>query len=167
MMWKIRGPVLDSSKISDTFHNNPFFQRPFMNRILRSGLLISLVMSLVLGGVPLGAMTVCVHAGDVSGQKAIHLHYGQLPAQPCDDMPLGSAFGKHREGRRHFSLMVEKLSPSRTRLARLLDSPGPSLHQYAPKAAHAFGGNGTQCTFDDPAFVFLDTAFTHTTILII
>ena len=56
-----------------------------MKRTLKTGFAILLVMSVVIGNIPFAAMMVCVHANDIHGEKAVHLHYGQLPGQPCHE----------------------------------------------------------------------------------
>jgi hypothetical protein len=75
-----------------------------MKRNLNTTLVMVLAMCLLLGNIPFGTMMVCVHAGEAHGEKAIHLHYGQLPGQPCDESPEGLSFRTAMPGRGIFPL---------------------------------------------------------------
>jgi len=138
-----------------------------MKRTLKTGFAILLVMSVVIGNIPFSTMTVCVHANDIHGEKAVHLHYGQLPGQPCDESPAGLSQPSSEEGRRHFSLALETLITSQASFKRSLSLlPSVQLHRPESTIGSPAGHRGGY-RFYDPSFVFPDTAFINTTILII
>ena len=91
-----------------------------MKRKLTAGIVISLIMCVVLGNGPFSAMTVCVHEDGGYGEKAVHLHYGQVPGQPCDESPQGPGYGTGEEGPRHFSLALEIPVNAQTSFKRVL-----------------------------------------------
>jgi hypothetical protein len=138
-----------------------------MKRRIRIGIAILLFMCVALGNVPLRAMLVCVHEGGGHGEKTVHLHYGQLPGQPCDESPAGLSQPSSEEGRRHFSLALETLITSQTSFKRTLSLlPSAPLHSPESTIGLSAGPRGGY-RFYDPSSVLLGTVFANTTILII
>jgi len=138
-----------------------------MKGAFKTGFAILLMMSVVIGNIPFGTILVCVHANDIHGEKAVHLHYDQIPQQPCNDAPHGVRHGNSGEGRRHFSLAPETLITSQASFKRSLTLlPSVQLHSPEPTMGSPAGHRGGY-GFYDPSFVFPDTAFINTTILII
>ena len=128
-------------------------------------MVILLVMSVMLGNVPFRDMLVCVHEG--GGESAVHLHYGQLPGQSCDEPQAGFRHVAGDNGPRHFSLDLETFRNKKTSVKRVLNLLLPVQPHPSCSAAHWTGGRKGAVLFEDPSFLSLDTAFTHTTILII
>ncbi len=124
-----------------------------------------LVMCVMLGNVPFRDMLVCVHGG--GGERVVHLHYGQLEGQLCDETRAGLNRVTTDEERWHFSLDLETISNTQTSFKRPLNMLSPSLLHSDGFAAHSPAGSRGGDFFNDPSFVPLDTAFTTTTILII
>ncbi len=138
-----------------------------MKRRVTIGIAVLLFMCVGLGNVPLRATLVCVHEGGGHGEKTVHLHYGQLPGQPCDESPAGLSPKTTGEGRRHFSLVLETLIASQSSFKRALSLlPSAPLHSPGSAMGSPAGSRGGY-RFYDPSFVFLDTAFINTTILIV
>ncbi len=138
-----------------------------MRRRVTIGTAILLFMCVGLGNLPFRAMLVCVHDGGGHGEKTVHLHYGQLPGQPCHESPAGLSHTTREEGRRHFSLSLETLITSQASFKRSLTlQPSAQLHSTEPTIGSPVGHRGGY-RFYDPSFVFPDTAFINTTILII
>ena len=151
-----------------------------MKRRVTLGIAILLFMCVGLGNVPFRAMLVCVHDGGGHGEKTVHLHYGQLPGQPCDESadsakvanattagPAGLSHTAREEGRRHFSFSLETLITSQASFKRSLSLlPSAQLHSPPPTIGSPAGHRGGY-RFYDPSFVFPDNAFINTTILII
>jgi hypothetical protein len=138
-----------------------------MKRKLTAGLAISLVLFVVLGGISFSAMMLCVHGGDGHERQTIHFHFGQLEGQSCGESRTGLCHTTHEEGPRHFSLGLETLINSQTSFKRVLSMlPYAQLQSLASTVAPP---STTHCgyPFYDPSFVFPDTAWFNTTILII
>ncbi len=138
-----------------------------MKRNLKTTLVMALAMCLLLGNVPFGTMMVCVHAGEAHGEETIHLHYGQLPGQPCDESPEGLTLSRGEAGPWHFFLGQETLNEVRPTVSRSLNHLVPALHPVWESVENGSANIRRGSPFDDPSFVFLDTAFTPTTVLII
>lgn len=138
-----------------------------MKRAFKTGFAILLVMSVVIGNIPFGTILVCVHADDIHGEKAVHLHYDQIPGQPCNDAPHGVRHENSGEGRRHFFLAPEipiRTPSSSTRvLSPLLHCAIEPLETEADSIRNSRGS----FIFDNPSFAALDTSFTHIIVLII
>ena len=151
-----------------------------MKRRLTIGIAILLFMCVGLGNVPFRAMLLCVHGGGGHGEKTVHIHYGQLPGQPCHESadsakvanattagPAGLSHTSSEEERRHFSLALETLITSQASFKRTFSLlPSALLHSPELTINLSAGPRGGY-RFYDPSFVFLDTAFINTTILII
>ena len=138
-----------------------------MKRNLNTTLVMVLAMCLLLGNIPFGTMMVCVHAGEAHGEKAIHLHYRQLPGQPCDEFPEELSLSHGDAGPRHFSLGQETFNEVRPTVCRSLNLLTPALHPVCESVEDGPANIRSGSPFDDHSFVFLDTAFTPTTVLII
>ncbi len=136
-----------------------------MKNRLAAVLTILLVVSVTLGNVPFRDMLVCIHAAD--GERAIHLHYGQLRGQPCDETVTGLSRLTTDEDRWHFSLDLETVSKPQTSIKRFLKVVSAGCLQRGRLPVHSAVDGRSAYPFFDPSFVSLDTAFTHTTILII
>ena len=144
-----------------------FPEKAIMKRKVTIGIAILLFMCVGLGNVPFRTMLVCVHGGGGHGEKTVHLHYGQLPGQPCHESPAGFSHTSSEEGRRHFSIALETLITSQASFKRTL-SLLPSAQLRSPESTIGSpAGHRGGYRFYDPSFVFLDTAFINTTILII
>ena len=144
-----------------------FSEKSIMKRRVTIGIAILLFMCVGLGNVPFRAMLVCVHGGGGHGEKTVHLHYGQLPGQPCHESPAGLSPTTREEGPRHFSLALETLIASQTSFKRTLSLlPSAQLHSPESTIGSPAGHRGGY-RFYDPSFVFPDTAFINTTILIV
>ncbi len=162
-----------------------------MKRRVTIGIAILLFMCVGLGNVPFRAMLLCVHGGGGHGEKTVHLHYGQLPGQPCHESvdsakvanatsrlrqsgydgraagPAGLSHTSSEEERRHFPLALETLITSQASFKRSL-SLLPSAQLHSPESTIGSpAGHRSGYPFYDPSFVFPDTAFINTTILII
>jgi len=147
-----------------------FFQfslKPIMKRNLTAVIVLALVLCVILGNVPFRAMLVCVHGGGDHGEKAVHLHFDQLPGLPCHESSPGLTPATHEEGPRHFSLALETLTNVQTPFKRSLNLLPPVQVQPPRFTMHSPAGTRSGCPFFDPSFVFFDTAFSKTTILII
>ncbi|MBW2708379.1 MAG: hypothetical protein JRD04_03695, partial [Deltaproteobacteria bacterium] len=128
---------------------------------------ILLFMCVGLGNVPFRAMLLCVHGGGGHEGKTAHLHYGQLPGQPCHESSAGLSHTSSEEGRRHFPLTLETLISSQASFKRTL-SLLPSAQRHSSESTiNLSAGPRGGYRFYDPFFVFPDTAFINTTILII
>ena len=151
-----------------------------MKRTLKTGFAILLVMSVVIGNIPFAAMMVCVHANDIHGEKAVHLHYGQLPGQPCHESadsakvanattagPAGLSQSSSEEERRHFPLVPETLITSQASFKRALSLLSAAQRHSPESTINVSAGHRGGYRFYDPSFVFPDTVFINTTILII
>ena len=164
-----------------------------MKRTLKTGFAILLVMSVVIGNIPFAAMMVCVHANDIHGEKAVHLHYGQLPGQPCHESadsakvanatsrlrqsgecydgraagPVGLSQSSSEEERRHFPLVPETLITSQASFKRALSLLSAAQRHSPESTINVSAGHRGGYRFYDPSFVFPDTVFINTTILII
>jgi hypothetical protein len=138
-----------------------------MKRRVTIGIVILMVMCVALVTVPFRAMLVCVHDGGGHGEKAIHLHYGQLPGYPCHESSPGLNHTAGAEGRRHFSLVFETLTHAQTSFKRVLSLLPPAQFHHLDAIINPPVGPQGGYGFYDPSFVFTDTPFTNTTILII
>lgn len=136
-----------------------------MKNRLTSGMVILVVMCVMLGNAPFRDMLVCVHGS--GGEKAVHLHYGQLPGQPCDESRTGLSQVATDEDRWHFSLDLETISNTQTSFKRALNLLSTARFHSSGFTMHSPAGTLGEYHFYDPSFVSLDTAFTTTTILII
>jgi len=151
-----------------------------MKRRVTIGIAIFLFMCVGLGNVPFRAMLLCVHGGGGHGEKTVHIHYGQLPGQPCHESadsakvanattagPAGLSPTTTEEERQHFSLALEILITSQGSFKRVLSLlPSVQLHSPESTIGSPAGPRGGY-RFYDPSFVFPDTAFISTTILIV
>ena len=137
-----------------------------MKRRSSAGIVVFLLVCLVLGDISLRAMLVCVHESGDRDPITVHFHYGQLPGQPCDKSPTGLCHTTGENGRRHFSLAMEALKGAQASFKR--DLPLSTIHVPIFESADGSPA-GAQCLdrFQSPSFLFLDTAFTKTTILIV
>ena len=138
-----------------------------MKRNLKTAIVTALVMCLVLGNVPFRAILVCVHGGGGHGEEKVHLHYGQLPGQPCHESPEGLTLSSGGEGRRHFSLDREILNKPQSSVNHALRLSPLTQHLVSGLVEKGSACIGRERPFDEPSFIFLDTAFTPTTVLII
>ncbi|MCG6880595.1 MAG: hypothetical protein LJE96_15795 [Deltaproteobacteria bacterium] len=136
-----------------------------MKNRLAAVMVILLVMCVILGNVPFRNMLVCVHGG--GGERVVHLHYGQLEGQPCDETRAGLSRVTTDEERWHFSLDLETISNTQTSFKRPLNMLSPALLHSGGFATYSTAGSRGGYPFYDPSFVFLDPALTTTTILII
>lgn len=143
------------------------FEKSEMKRSLKAVIVVLLMMYVMLGNMPFRTMLLCVHSGGGHGEKAIHLHFGQLPGQPCEESPRGLQHVAGDEDRRHFSLASETLMNGQISPKRILSLLSSVRHFYSEStidpSAIAYG----RYCLNDPPVVFYDTAFTDTTILII
>lgn len=138
-----------------------------MKRSLKAVIVVLLMMCVMLGNMPFGTMLLCVHSGGGHGEKAVHLHFGQLPGQPCEESPRGLQHVAGDEDRRHFSLAPEILMNGQTSPKRLL-SLLSSVRRFHSESSidPSTIAHGGYC-LEDPSLLFPDAAFTSTTILII
>jgi hypothetical protein len=136
-----------------------------MNNRLAAVMVILLMMSVMLGNVPFRNMLVCVHG--VGGERVVHLHYGQLEGELCDETGTGQSRVATDEKRWHFSLDLETIRDTQTSFKRPLNALSPSLLHNSGFAMYSPTGTRGDDSFYDASFVFLDPAFTTTTILII
>jgi hypothetical protein len=136
-----------------------------MKNRLAAVMVILLMMCVMLGNVPFRNMLLCVHGG--GGERVVHLHYGQLDGQPCDETRAGLNRVTTHEERWHFSLNLETISNTQTSIKRPLNMLSPALLQSGEFALYSSAGTRGGYPFYEPSFVFLDPAFTTTTILII
>lgn len=138
-----------------------------MKRRVTIGIAILMVMCLALGTLPSRAMMLCVHDGGGHGEKAVHLHYGQLPEYPCHESSSGLNHTAGEEERRHFSLVVETLTHGQISFKRVLSLlPPAQFHDLDAIISPPADTQGEHRSPNAP-FVLTDTAFTHTTILIL
>lgn len=138
-----------------------------MKHKVTAGIVISLMVFVVSGSISFQAMLVCVHGGGDHEQQKVHFHFDQLPGQPCGESREGLSHTTREGGTRHFSLALETLINTQTSIKRLLSLvPSPQL-QSAEAAKDPSAATHGGYPFFDPSFVFPDTAFPNTTILII
>ena len=131
---------------------------------------ILLLMCAVLGDISFRGMLVCVHQPTDQEKKTVHFHYGGLSRameQPCDASPTGIGHTAHEDAGRHFSLSMETLGNVQPSHKRAL-AFNPGFFALCPESAMDLS-TGTQRDgrFQWPPFLFLDTSFTKTTILIV
>jgi hypothetical protein len=138
-----------------------------MKRRVTIGIAVLMVMCVALGTLPLHAMMVCVHDGGGHGEGTVHLHYGQLPGYPCHESSSGLTHTAGEEERHHFSLVVETLTNVQTSFKRVLSMLPPAQFHHLDAIINPPVDPQGGCRFHNPSFVFTDTAFTNTTILII
>jgi len=141
------------------------FENSIMKNRLAAVMVILLMMSVMLGNVPFRNMLVCVHGG--GGERVVHLHYGQLQGEPCDETGTGQSRVTTDEKRWHFSLDLETINNMQTAFKRPLNALSPAQLHNSGFAMYSPAGSRGDDSFDEASFVFLDTAFTTTTILII
>lgn len=137
-----------------------------MKAALKTGFMLCLVLSFVLGNMPVGTMLVCVHADNDPGEQRVHFHHGQLPGHPCDDAPKGFSHEDGSDARRHFALSSEIISAAGSNPKRVLNpvlpwplKPAGTTPQKTGSPNSRFNRN----TFDTS----LDTSVILTTVLII
>ena len=138
-----------------------------MNRSLKAVIVILLMMCVMLGNIPFRTMLLCVHSGGGHGEKAVHLHFGQLPGQPCEESLRGVHHVAGDEDHRHFSLAPETLMNGRTSPQRILSLLSSVRHFHSESTMDSPAFSHGRYGLNDPPFVFPDTAFTNTTILIL
>jgi len=141
-----------------------------MKTRVTSGIVILLLMCAVLGDISFRGMLVCVHQSNDGEHKTVHFHSGWLSratGQPCDESPTGIVHATGQDVRRHFALAMETLSNVQPSFKRAL-AFNPGLHVLCPESSmDSSTGTQRENRFQRPPSVFLDTAFTKTTILII
>ncbi len=128
---------------------------------------VALILCFMLGSIPFRTILVCVHGEDFHGKQAVHLHYDQLPGQPCEDSSEGFNHGESGEGRRHFSLRLETINRSQPTFKRVLSLRLPIQFRNMAAASVSPGIFQEGPSFGQTSSGFLDTSFTTTTILII
>ena len=138
-----------------------------MKRSLKAVIVVLLMMCVMLGSMPFRTILLCVHSGGGHGEKAVHLHFGQLPGQPCEESPRGLQHVAGDEDRRHFSLASETLMNGQTSPKRIFSLLSSVRHLRSESTIDPSTiAHGRYC-LNDPPVVFHDTAFTDATILII
>ena len=141
-----------------------------MKARLTTCIVVLLLMCVVLGGLSFRGMLACIHLTGDHEQKTVHFHYGGLcqpPGQTCDESPTGICHTTDGDVGWHFPLTMEALRNARPFFKCTL-AFNPGLHFHIPELAD---GSLTDThwidRFQQPSFLFLDTAFTKSTILII